>query len=246
MITQRPSGQPKTSGRCSVSQSANTPASTARRCDASARSRRPAREAFDLPVRLSQLVDGQFLFGVHSKRSSVAQRMTACTYGRPELVPEVRRDRSQRLVPDVRAVGHVATSGPVPIPHRLPDVVARIGIDLDPVDLRDEVSRSWLESLVWPEHRHRLERLRAAMSVVLPDPPSMLRGDLVDRTPDALALVPSGVTPVVFHSAVLNYIPPARRVGFANQLDGYPDVVWISNEGSGNRCRVDDRSAATG
>lgn len=42
-------------------------------------------------------------------------------------------------------------SGPVPLPARLPEVVWRAGIDLDPIDVADPGSGRWLESLVWPE-----------------------------------------------------------------------------------------------
>lgn len=62
---------------------------------------------------------------------------------------------------------------------------------------------------------------------------TMLRGDLVDTIHEALSLVPDDVTPVVFHSAVLNYVAPATRVRFASQLAEHPDAVWNSNEGSG-------------
>ena len=127
----------------------------------------------------------------------------------------------------------VATSGPVQIPVTLPEVVARIGIDLNPLDANDEASRSWLEALVWPEHHARLARLRAAISVVRADPPTMLKGDLVDTIDEALALVPPAATPVVFHSAVLSYISREDRKRFADGIATHPDVVWISNEGPG-------------
>jgi hypothetical protein len=36
-------------------------------------------------------------------------------------------------------------SGPVPIPRRLPDIVWRAGIDLDPIDVSDDAVR-WLDA----------------------------------------------------------------------------------------------------
>lgn len=38
---------------------------------------------------------------------------------------------------------------------------------------------------------------------------------------------------VVFHSAVLNYLPAAQRGEFADLMSSIPDVTWISNEGAG-------------
>lgn len=127
----------------------------------------------------------------------------------------------------------VTTNGSVAVPTTVPDVVARIGIDLNPLDVSNTADSDWLETLIWPEHDVRLARLRAAMSVVADDPPTMLAGDLVDKIDTALALVPSGATPVVFHSAVLNYIAVEHRTRFAEKIAQHPDVVWISNEGPG-------------
>jgi len=95
----------------------------------------------------------------------------------------------------------------------------------------DADARAWLEALVWPEHTERLARLRAAMQVVASDPPTLFAGDLVDRLDAALAAVPAGATPVVFHSAVLNYVGRDHRGRFAEVIADHPEIVWISNEG---------------
>ncbi|MCP4222654.1 MAG: DUF2332 domain-containing protein, partial [Actinomycetia bacterium] len=134
-------------------------------------------------------------------------------------------DGQPALVADSPVRIDVTTNGSVLIPTVLPEVVARIGIDLNPLDITDGASQSWLEALIWPEHHARLARLRAAMAMARHDPPLMLQGDLVDTIDDALALVPTGATPVVFHSAVLNYISRADRKRFAERLARDPDIV---------------------
>ena len=83
------------------------------------------------------------------------------------------------------------------------------------------------------EHHHRLARLRAAASIVASDPPMLPRGDLEDTLDAALALVPDGATPIVFHSAVLYYVCKEGRRRFAAQLDRHDGLVWISNEAPG-------------
>jgi hypothetical protein len=127
----------------------------------------------------------------------------------------------------------VATSGPVPLPTRLPEVVARIGVDLNPIDISSAEDRTWLEALIWPEHRQRVQRLRAAATIVADEPPTLIAGDLVDTIDDALSLVPAGAVPVVYHSAVLNYLKPAERRTFADRLRRHPQVIWLANEGPG-------------
>jgi hypothetical protein len=129
---------------------------------------------------------------------------------------------------------HVETSGGVPVPERLPEVSARIGVDLNPLDAADADDRAWLRSLVWPgpPAAERLARLDAAADVARQDPPRMLRGDLVDRLPEALDLVPEGSTAVVFHTAVLPYVPSERRAAFVALVRDL-GVRWIAQEGAG-------------
>jgi Uncharacterized protein conserved in bacteria (DUF2332) len=68
--------------------------------------------------------------------------------------------------------------------------------------------------------------------VAADDPPTLLAGDLVDRLPDALALVPDGATPVVMHTALLAYVGAARRAEFVARVRGLPGR-WVAQEGAG-------------
>ena len=126
------------------------------------------------------------------------------------------------------------TFGPVPVPERVPEVVWRAGIDMNPLDVRSATDVRWLESLIWPgpEEAGRRERLRAAARVVAQDPPWLVAGDLVERLHQVVERVPSGVRVVVLHSAVLAYLGAERCeafVGAVRELDGH----WVSNEGVG-------------
>lgn len=126
------------------------------------------------------------------------------------------------------------TSGAVPVPDGPPDVVARIGIDLNPLDPADPDDRAWLRALIWPGPlaADRLARLDAAARIAGDEPARMLAGDLVDRLPDALDLVPAGCTAVVLHTAVLPYLPRERRAAFLDLVGALP-VRWIAQEGAG-------------
>jgi hypothetical protein len=126
------------------------------------------------------------------------------------------------------------TTGPVPLPDRLPEVVARIGIDLNPLDVTDAEDLAWLRSLLWPgpAEAERLARLDAAAAVAAQEPVTFLTGDLVERLPDALALLPSGATPVVLHTAVLPYLTDAHRAAFVERVRAAP-VHWLAQEGAG-------------
>ena len=126
------------------------------------------------------------------------------------------------------------TSGAMPLPAALPEVIARIGVDLNPLDVTDPADLGWLRALVWPGpvEAERLRRLDAAAAIAAQEPPTLLAGDLIDRLPDALALVPDGATPVVLHTATLPYVPTARRAEFIDRVRRLP-VRWVAQEGAG-------------
>lgn len=118
----------------------------------------------------------------------------------------------------------------VPLPDRVPEVVWRHGIDLEPIDVRDDDAVRWLESCVFVDHADRLGRLRAAIELARVDPPVITRGDLVEEITGVVARAPADATVVVFHSAVLAYLEEERRREFGRVLADL-GVVWISNEG---------------
>ena len=122
--------------------------------------------------------------------------------------------------------------GPVPIPIALPQVVWRRGIDLAPVDLDDPDAVRWLECCIWPDQPQRLTRLRAAVRIARADPPEVVRGDLLEQVEAVVAQAPAEATVVVFHAAVLVYLPDQGRRRFAELMAELP-VVWISAEGPG-------------
>jgi len=120
-----------------------------------------------------------------------------------------------------------------PLPSEAPRVEWRAGLDLNPLSLTSASDTEWLETLVWPEHAARLDRLRAAIEVGRRHPPHVMRGDLREDLPGILAGVPSGLTPVVFHTAVLAYVTSqAQREAFARMVRD-SGAIWVSNESPG-------------
>lgn len=118
------------------------------------------------------------------------------------------------------------------MPSQLPQIAWRAGIDLAPIDVTDPESCSWLETLIWPEHQERRERLHDALGVAKQNPPRIVSGDLFDELPRLAAEAPADATLVIFHSAVLAYLEPADRARFTDLVRRLPGR-WISNEGHG-------------
>jgi hypothetical protein len=98
-----------------------------------------------------------------------------------------------------------------PLPEIMPIVGSRIGLDLNPVDVRDEDAALWLRALVWPEHTERAQRLAQATAVAQQHPPELISGDALHDLPDVLARVPDDQALCVFHSFVINQFSHAGR-----------------------------------
>jgi hypothetical protein len=124
-----------------------------------------------------------------------------------------------------------------PIPTRaMPEVVARIGVDLDPIDVTDADDARWLRACVWPDQPERAARLEAEMALAATAPPLLLQGDAIEVVSDAFARVPAGALPVVTTTWALSHFPLERRLRFLYRLDEAAAgraVAWVSAEGVG-------------
>lgn len=119
------------------------------------------------------------------------------------------------------------------VPAHLPTIAWRAGVDLNPIDPGDQDQVAWLETLVWPEHSARRDRLHAAATLAANDPPYLRQGDLLAVIPDLIGQAPEGANVVVFHSSVLAYLTPERRREFAEMMLALEKVTWVSNEAPG-------------
>ncbi len=103
------------------------------------------------------------------------------------------------------------------------------GIDLAPLDARDDSDRRFLTTLVWPGEEGRAQRIEAALDVVAADPPEIVRGDATD--PAVLASMigraPRDATLVITTPGVLPYIPRADRDTLIAALTA-AEAVWIT------------------
>ena len=144
-------------------------------------------------------------------------------YGKARLDPP-KKETSSPPVFECHA------SGAVPIPSGLPTIAWRCGIDLNPIDVNARAKTAWLEALVWPGQEKRADQLRAAIAVAQPDPPRVVKGNLLTDLAAVMAEAPERATLVVFHTAVLGYVSSkADRERFAQEIRR-SRAVWISNE----------------
>ena len=117
-------------------------------------------------------------------------------------------------------------------PKTMPQVSWRAGIDINPIDVTDPEMSAWLETLIWPGQQARRDRLHHALDIARQDPPRITAGDLLAELPALAAQAPKDATLIIFHSAVLPYIPAADRAAFVDLVTTLPGH-WLSNEGRG-------------
>jgi hypothetical protein len=98
-----------------------------------------------------------------------------------------------------------------PYPQGMPEVAYRVGLDLNPIDLRDQDQADWLRALVWPEHVERAALLEQAIELVKPAPPKLLAGDGIALLPEAVRAAPDEAAICVFHSYAVNQFSPEAR-----------------------------------
>ncbi len=129
----------------------------------------------------------------------------------------------------------IAQARPVPA-RAIPEVVARIGVDLDPIDVTDADDARWLRACLPPDQPERRARLDAEMALAATAPPLLLRGDVAELLPDAIARVPADALPVVTTTWALSQFPFESRQRFLGRLEEAAagrTVAWVSAEGVG-------------
>jgi hypothetical protein len=123
------------------------------------------------------------------------------------------------------------------VPARsIPAVVARVGVDPEPVDVTDADDARWLRACVPPDQPEQVARLEAEMALMATAPPALLQGEAVEMLPRAFARVPADALPVVTTTWALSNFPPESRLRFLHRLDEAAcgrAVAWVSVEGTG-------------
>jgi hypothetical protein len=102
-----------------------------------------------------------------------------------------------------------------PLPAPMPAIATRVGLDLNPIDVRDDDAALWLRALIWPEQRDRAALLAQAIGVAQQHPPPLLAGDAIALLPGVLANIPADATLCIYHSFTLNQFPSEARERFA-------------------------------
>lgn len=134
--------------------------------------------------------------------------------------------------------------GPAPEATEV-EICERRGCDPSPVDPATEEGRLTLLSFVWSDQAERLERLRAALSLAADPEVAVEKAGAAEWVGERLSEVQSGVTTVVFHSIVMQYLPAQECEKFERQLlaageraEADAPLAWLRMEPAGERAEV--------
>jgi hypothetical protein len=127
--------------------------------------------------------------------------------------------------------------GPPP-PLSAIEIVGRAGVDKNPLDVGEDKVVERLMAYIWPDQDLRVARAAAAIRIARAHPPAVEAGDAAAWIERRLAAPQAdGVTRVVFHSIVLQYMPPEGRARVAAALHAAGrhatrerPLAWLSME----------------
>jgi hypothetical protein len=138
-------------------------------------------------------------------------------------------DSPMRIAPEWR--GSPPPEGPI-------EIVGIHGSDISPVDLADGAQALRIKAYVWPDATERLARIDAAVALARQAPPDLVQLDAGAFVERMLARPQeSGVTRVLYHSVVWQYLPEATRSAITAMMEragraATPDkpLAWVRLE----------------
>ncbi|MDQ2095499.1 DUF2332 domain-containing protein [Rhodalgimonas zhirmunskyi] len=127
--------------------------------------------------------------------------------------------------------------GPLP-PATLPEVAARRGVDLNPLDPRRPADALRLLAYLWPDQPERIARTRAAIEV---QSARVDRSDAIDWLENRLKERHAGRLHLIYHTVAWQYFPPSAQArgkslieqAGAAATDDAP-LAWLAMENDGN------------
>lgn len=127
--------------------------------------------------------------------------------------------------------------GPSPVDVPI-EVVDRVGIDMQPLDMSDPVIAERMLAYIWPDQTERVARAETAIIIARAWPPPIVKGDAAEFLVPLLAEPQeAGRTRVVFHSIVLQYLPPEAQARVRQTIEeagaratADRPLAWLSME----------------
>jgi hypothetical protein len=103
-----------------------------------------------------------------------------------------------------------------------PPVASRLGIDLHVNDLSNSEDLLWIKSLIWPEHKERVQLFEKAASCFKKQSVKLsvklIEGDGIALLTDIALQIPENTAICIFHTHVANQIPENAKCELMNNI----------------------------
>ncbi len=159
-----------------------------------------------------------------------------CSAGLNLFVDDYAYDCGGALVgpPDAPLTISCELRGAVP-DLAMPDIAARVGLDLSPVEVTDSDATAWLLACLWPDNLARFRRLEAALAhaAARRDDLVLVAGDMVRDLAGAASLVDGALHLVILDCWSACYLPIEDRPDLFDavaDVSSRRPVSWISME----------------
>ncbi len=134
--------------------------------------------------------------------------------------------------PDATVVIETELRGGVaaPLPATMPRIVDRIGIDIEPLDLRDRAVRNWLAACI-PQEIGAVTRFHAAVEVAIAHPARRVRGDVCLTVSEVLSQAQSDALVCLIDTYVHVFFAAAQLRRFRSIVEEFGsrrDLDWVS------------------
>jgi hypothetical protein len=167
-------------------------------------------------------------------------KLIGCDDGaRPVTLVEIGTAAGLNLVADRLASPWTTSSGERLATVKQPNIIARQGIDLEPLDACTDEGANWLRACVWAGERDRLARLEAAIDAFRASPAKLIRGDATDA-PGLLRSASAKRTGrevvLAFQTIMRDYLPAATRATYEREMRSWlaesspGSAIWLELE----------------
>lgn len=134
--------------------------------------------------------------------------------------------------PDATVVIETELRGPVtaPVPPTVPNIVDRIGIDIEPLDLGDRITRAWLAACI-PQEIGALTRFHCAVEVAIAHPARSIRADAGAVLPEVLAAAQDEALICLIDTYVHVFFAAEELLDFRSLVDrvgAQRDLDWVT------------------
>ncbi len=122
------------------------------------------------------------------------------------------------------------------IPHftELPKINKKIGIDQNPLDLKQTQNANWLKALIWADRIPRLKKMNAAIELAQKESTELIKAEKLNEFESIIMEQEKDIPLFVYHTHALYQFSKENRTAFRSLMDeigSQRDLYYLAVEG---------------